>query len=677
MLPDNLIVQQDLVVNFRLLANRMEKSAKHFRISKNSRGEEILKVNGILRRILLWPYYSRTAHEESLVKFINAKVATIEQLEQSSFLNEKGEYNSLFESLQKYNQSLKRHQELGLNLSFVGKLEILKREDIKDLNPATIILDKPVENHHAELAKDKPEIYQERRFSFRHGFKKSKVSLYPTDKTADGKPISHSAEAKKIFFSTQIERLVSLIGRICEFIGRIFGCTVTRFEKYHYNKYHETADQIYSVDRPLSPTVQQVNSPPPTSYWVGHATLMLSVPLKAKGEDDDQKAEYASFNVITDPVEGDLNSLLYPRQTKFAVPMEELPAPHVYLLSHNHLDHYSEPTIKKLIAQQPVMIVPVGDGQRYTKQGFVNVHEMNWWDEQTISFKKEEKVYEMNVVATPARHWAGQGPCGGHESSFLGFIIQGHEGGDIYFAGDTARLGNDEKTIDHVRMLREYYPSIRWNFQPGGPDEVRKDMETTHQASVDALWMHAEMMLRRIYETDEPITLDEFMSEAREVKTIFMHTMAFKLGNLHLSDTKDSVKKVLDALYKHAAMTNDFDEMVSEEIDRLKKQLQVEKKKKQIDQLNEKIEQMEQGKGPYFEKMVEVRFDLKGYEWQVYQELSHFCEEAMFAGDDKFSQEALADLLRETVIVPKIGSRLDLEASKQDQKEKIYDTFLL
>lgn len=607
--------------NFRILANNIEKSANHFRVSKNSQGEKVLKTNGIVRRILL----RGTAHENKVAKFINKRVRTAEQLERSCFLNEKGEYNSLFNSLQKYNQSLLRHQELGIN-SLVGKLKILKRDDIKDLNPATMILDKPKENRHDELAADKPEIYQERRFTLRHGFKKHSIRLYPTDKTPDGKPIPHGQkEGMSIFISTQIERLLSLIGRVCESVGRIFGYTITRFEKYHYNKYPETPDQIYSADRPMAPVattegvipVSNVKAPPITSYWLGHATLMLNIPLKAKEADG-----FESFNVITDPVEGDLNALLYPRQTKFATPMEELPAPHVYLLSHNHFDHYNEPTIKKLIAQQPVMIVPKGDGKRYTKLGFANVHEMDWWNEQAISFNKEGKNYEMNVVATPARHWAGQGPCGGHGSSFLGYIIQGHEGGDIYFAGDTARLGNDEKTIDHVRMLRKHYPNIRWNFQPGGPDEVRKDMESTHQASVDALWMHAELMLRRIRENNMSITLDEFMQEAEKLKTIFIHTMTFKLGNLHLSDTKDSVKKVLDALQSQIVPT-----------------------------------------------------DMKEYEHQVYQELSRFCEEISFAEGEKLSYEALADLLRETVIVPKIGSRLDLEASKQNQKEKIYDQF--
>jgi len=63
--------------------------------------------------------------------------------------------------------------------------------------------------------------------------------------------------------------------------------------------------------------------------------------------------------------------------------------------------------------------------------GDTNIIELDWWEKKEISFEKNGETFSMQISATPARHWSGQGPCGGHESTFLGYVIQGHEDGDI------------------------------------------------------------------------------------------------------------------------------------------------------------------------------------------------------------------------------------------------------
>lgn len=355
---------------------------------------------------------------------------------------------------------------------------------------------------------------------------------------------------------------------------------------------------------------QEVSSSP-TSFWLGHATLFLTVPLQSAS------GKNALFNIITDPVEGDLSALLYPRQTRFARPLEEVPAPHIYLLSHNHLDHFEKASVEKLFAQQPLMIVPQGDGERYRSiaknLGFDgdNIIELNWWEKKEILFEKDGEQFALQITATPANHWCGQGPLGGHESTFLGYVIQGNPSGDIYFAGDTARLNEN-----HIQKLKEHF-NIRWSFQPGGPDEMRKDMESTHQASVDGLWMHFKVMIPKIHQ--KGMSKSDFLIKARELKTIYMHTMTFKLGNLHLSDTKESIENVLKVL----------------------------RKEKPIDQL-------------------------KKYEQQVVDELSALGQSLKFAEGEVLTQGEIADLLQATVIVPKIGSRLALSEAKKAQSDLCY-----
>ncbi|MGA8164058.1 MAG: MBL fold metallo-hydrolase [Waddliaceae bacterium] len=520
-----------------------------------------------------------TDGDEKIKALIDGHVNCLNSLGREFFVKENGEVTELFIAVHRYNQCVQNIDKKKTYL-LAGRVHLMTitNQNVPELLPITAI----VKDKMKVIKGDQPEIVKERRFFHIHNIRR-----YPGDE------IDHSKEAASIFISTQIERLLSFVGRIIEAIGRIFGCKIERFQKFHYRNKCETDNQIYSKASPMVFT----QNPEPTSYWLGHASLLLNLPLRST------TGNTASFNVITDPVEGDLNKLLYPRQTNFARPMESLPASHVYLLSHNHLDHFDKAAIRKLVSQQPIMVVPKGDGYRYTDVGFHNVIELDWWEKQTIELNHDNETYEMRICATPARHWAGQGPCGGHESTFLGYVIEGVEGGDVYFAGDTARLSDD-----HIKKLRDNF-NIKWSFQPGGPDEVRKDMESTHQASVDALWMHFNLMVKKVYTED--MNKKDFLDAASNLKTIYMHTMTFKLGNLHLSDTKDSVERVFSALENDGA-----------------------------------VEELK----------------LKVYERQVFDELVNIAKSFKFSNEEELSLKEIAEILRDTVAVPKIGSRVGLQS---------------
>lgn len=583
--------------NLFTIANNIHRSSYYFRIETERDGTKIIKENGFLRETFYALLYSRPSYEKNLYELINQNISDLSVFEREYFIDQQtAETTELFIAVQKYNQTIERTKDLSNTLSHRITLNLVQNPKVIELNPSKIlsVKDVPIPE---DLQNDKPLICKENRMCTKHD-----VRRYPGDN------IDHTTEATRIFISTQKERLLSVVGRVIEALCGIFGFKVTVFQKYHYRKNNETDEQIYSAHiSPLSNANVE-----PTSFWLGHASLFLSIPLKS------ENGTTASFHVITDPVEGDLNAVLYPRQTKFALPIEKTPAPDVYLLSHNHLDHYSKDTVKKLFAQQPIMIVPRGDKSRYSALakdlgfGNTNIIELDWWEKKEVKFEKNKEIFSMQISATPARHWSGQGPCGGHESTFLGYVIQGHEEGDIYFAGDTARLNDD-----HIQKLRDNF-NIRWNFQPGGPDEVRKDMESTHQASVDALWMHFKIMIPKIYKKD--MDKKEFLRRAAELKTIYMHTMTYKLGNLHISDTKDSVEKVLRAL--------ELDEIES--------------------------------------------LELKSYEEQVYRELCDLADGLTFNCEEKLLHSEIASLLTDTVVVPKIGSRIGLKKFKADQMENIY-----
>lgn len=757
--------------DLNLFANNMDKSAAHFRIQGKG-DHQILKKNGMVRYHL-----SRNkGHSEKIQSYINERR---EQLEKGgSFTTEAGGYSQQYIAVQKFNKvksrqievidsrlekkdiSDKKKAKLEAKKTYLEGFRAVEREDYPALKPAAITLRpklEPIEG----LKNDRPEKHKERKFSFGRPFSKKTIQVYPTDKIpGTEKQIPHGAEAGRIGKATQKERWKNLKGQAKGAIG----FNTDSYKKYKYNIYNEPKESYSMKDDALAPFSAEkakfsgdgriVSSP--KSYWFGHATQMFSLP---------------GTTIVTDLVEGGLFPILYPRQTEAAAAAEDLPVADIYLLSHNHVDHYDKKAIKKLLAHQPVMVVPEGDGHWYRELGFENVSELNWWDRQEVVFNENQPdEYTVTITATPARHWSGQGPCGGHDSTFLGYVIESTRmDGSILFGGDTARLNKD-----HMGKLRTHFPDLKTISMPGGPDGgigsgKREDLESTHQSSVDALWVHMELFMKGYLERNPGATLGEFREAMAEKATVFMHTMTYKLGNLHLSDTKDSVLKVLNALDAH----DDIENILGDEITKQKGELSNAKKwleddslgffkkrqtAKTVKKLNRSIEQMEARRGPSFDKFSEEklaveRFEkhadtiidgvkgaiadleeeksgiasqirdskgedkealkqrsnqissekkemerlidqmearkgplfelyldrylgMKSYEWLVYKELGKFCDKQTFANDEKLSRHAMSQLLRETVTVPKIGSRFDFDKPKAEQADKVYDEFL-
>ncbi|MBA3237629.1 MAG: MBL fold metallo-hydrolase [Parachlamydiaceae bacterium] len=411
--------------------------------------------------------------------------------------------------------------------------------------------------------------------------------------------VSNSADAAQIFTSTQFERFLSLIGRIVE---TMFNTTF--FSSYHYfTNGEDKKDGIYSKDAPLSTNEKG------SSYFVGHATVTMHVPVKSISGGDDIKV-----NLITDPIEGDMLKILYPRMTDPARLMDDCPVPHVFLLSHNHRDHYDEDTLKKLVKYQPVMIVLAGDAEKFTNLGFKNVHETNWWQKTTIPVIQGNNQGLLEITAVPANHWSGQGPCDGHQATFVGFVIH-KDGGDVYFAGDTARLTNE-----HIKAMREQF-DIRTMFQPGGPDECRENMKGTHQSSVDGVWMHFELMLQNLYEKDDFINRpkSEFIKEAKKLRTIYMHNKTYKLGNLHFDDTDASVGRL-----KKALETNSEKDLAA-----------------------------------LREHELAVLEELKGYWLQSEEKQFFFTPNNVQNGFEFLTSEEILEILEATIVIPKIGARTE------------------
>lgn len=410
----------------------------------------------------------------------------------------------------------------------------------------------------------------------------------------DDKVAEHSAEAARIFFSTQWQRVKGWLSSLLSKIG------IHVFETARYAEHDYLDSDIYAHDLAIDPSHPEKAS----HYWIGHASNFLSVPT-----------EKGPLNVLTDPLEGNLIKGLYPRMTKEGNLIEatddrKLPKVDVVIISHNHRDHLMPSTLALLVKQQPKMIVPQGDEALLRGMGFKHVVGLQWWEQAVINDDKQHEL--LRVTAVPDRHWSQRTLTDKHRSAFNGYVLQSAQlEGDIYFAGDTA-LMDDSLT----NPLFEHF-NITTSIQPGGPDERRSDMESTHQSSADGILMHFKMLKKRydkavpqgVEHGEEPVhQLDKaaFLHEAATVKTIYNHTATFKLGNLRLRDTHYSLQRVIAAFH--------------------------------------------QG-----DKWAQKHLAL--HEFKVYQKVLDLSRQMTFNHGDTLSPEEIGNLILQSVVSPKIGQR--------------------
>lgn len=351
----------------------------------------------------------------------------------------------------------------------------------------------------------------------------------------------------EIGLRTQLERIASLATRVLQAITRVFGFPLNQLNGVHYFRNNETSNNIYDASRlPISFNEQDASRF--SSFWIGHASCFFSVPVQS---DTGSKSR---INIVTDPIEEDIDQWLYPRMTEPGKLLEQCPPVHVCLLTHNHRDHLSPQTLQKLRGFDPLIVFPKGDGERIRSLGFSRVIETEWFEQVSVEVPEVDgETYHLTITATPANHGSGNLSQSRRTSLFNGYAIQSKAlDGDIYFAGDTARLDTE-----HTNALRDLF-NIRYNFQPGGPDEIRALNVDDHQASCDGLLMHLHLMVQKAHaqlsqQLKRPPTFEELQAASTHLQTIYMHTKTYKLGNLHFDDTDVSIRRVLNWLEQHGS----------------------------------------------------------------------------------------------------------------------------
>ncbi len=201
--------------------------------------------------------------------------------------------------------------------------------------------------------------------------------------------------------------------------------------------------------------------------FIGHATFLIQT---------------AAGNILTDPMysqrAGPLNVIGPRRVRQPAVPLDDLPAISMVLLSHNHYDHCDLRTLRTLAERfDPFVITPLGNGALVRSAGIRRVEELDWW--------QDAKTAAWPIALTPAQHFSARSPLDRNRALWGGFMLA-PAGARIFFAGDTAYA-------PFFRDVRQRLGPIDLALLPIGAYEPRWFMRPVHMNPAEAVQAHLDL----------------------------------------------------------------------------------------------------------------------------------------------------------------------------------------
>ena len=199
--------------------------------------------------------------------------------------------------------------------------------------------------------------------------------------------------------------------------------------------------------------------------FVGHATILIQV---------------AGLNILTDPIWAKRASPLGwvgpKRFTQPGIALEDLPPIDAVLISHNHYDHLSLPTLRELTALGvPLVLAPLGNKALLDRHDIAGAVDLDWWE----SYDAGENV---KITCVPAQHFSGRGTSDRMATLWGGFVIEA-PGGPIYFAGDTG-------DGPHFAQVRERFGPQRLAVLPIGAYRPAWFMRPVHVNPREAAEAH-------------------------------------------------------------------------------------------------------------------------------------------------------------------------------------------
>ena len=159
--------------------------------------------------------------------------------------------------------------------------------------------------------------------------------------------------------------------------------------------------------------------------WIGHATFLIKL---------------GNTTIITDPLfSKNAGPLIFgpKRYVDPAISLKEIPEVNLFLLTHNHYDHLDYRTIKKFPYKKAKVLTPLKLSKYFTRNGFNNVQEMDWYD--------QTEVNDLKITLMPAVHWSKRTLTDTNKTLWGSFLIE-YKNKKIFFACDTG-YGNIYKDL--------------------------------------------------------------------------------------------------------------------------------------------------------------------------------------------------------------------------------------
>jgi L-ascorbate metabolism protein UlaG (beta-lactamase superfamily) len=194
--------------------------------------------------------------------------------------------------------------------------------------------------------------------------------------------------------------------------------------------------------------------------WIGHATFLIKL---------------GNTTIITDPLfSKNAGPLIFgpKRYVDPAINLKELPEVNLFLLTHNHYDHLDYKTIKNFPYKKAKVLTPLKLGKYFTRNGFSEVQEMDWYD--------QTEVNDLKITLMPAVHWSKRTLTDTNRTLWGSFLIE-YKNKKIFFACDTGYgniykdLGNRYGPIDLTFVnigAYDFRPMFEKSIYHANPEEA-------------------------------------------------------------------------------------------------------------------------------------------------------------------------------------------------------------
>lgn len=226
--------------------------------------------------------------------------------------------------------------------------------------------------------------------------------------------------------------------------------------------------------------------------WLGHSSVLI---------------EIDGHRILTDPVFSQRASpfqFIGPKRLHNPpIPLGQLTGIDAVVISHNHYDHLDEAVIRHLAAQGTDFFVPLGVGAHIEAWNIppTQIHEMDWW--------QEKKLGQLNIVATPTRHYSGRGFFDYKATLWASWSLIGPDH-RLFFSGDTGyselfrQIGERLGPFDlSIIKIGSYGPGAAWlDIHMTPEDAIQVHLDVGGKLMLPVHWATFNL---GIHAWDEPI----------------------------------------------------------------------------------------------------------------------------------------------------------------------------